>query len=62
MPIITIEFSKIEKETKAQLAATLTKNASEILKIPENTITTMIKENDPNNVAIGGKLLTDLHK
>lgn len=62
MPIITIEFSKIEKETKAQLAATLTKNASEILKIPENTITTMIKENDPNNVAIGGKLLADLHK
>lgn len=62
MPIITVEYGKSDRATKAKLVEVLTQKTSEVLNIPENSITTMIKENDPDNVAIGGKLLSELRK
>ncbi|AZR73099.1 4-oxalocrotonate tautomerase [Anoxybacter fermentans] len=60
MPIIIIEGPKIDKDKKSRLVKELTKKASEIFDLPEQTITILIKENNSDNVGIGGNLLSDI--
>lgn len=57
--VITVEFNKPDKETKAKLAEVLTKETSDILEINQSPIATIIKENSLDNLALGGKLLSD---
>jgi len=58
MPVITVEAGKMDKEQKALLVKELTKKASEILNIPEQAFVTVLKENEPDNVGVGGQLLS----
>ena len=60
MPVITIETGKLEKEQKVLLVERFTKTASEILKIPEQSFIVQLKENDSDNIGVGGKLLTQV--
>lgn len=62
MPLITIEAGKADKETKARLARELTQKASEILKIREDAFLLIYKENEMDNIATGGKLLSEVLK
>ena len=59
MPVITIDMSTVTKEKKAQLVATLTRNASEITGIPEEKFIVLINELERDNIGVGGKLLSD---
>ncbi|QDR79344.1 4-oxalocrotonate tautomerase DmpI [Sporomusa termitida] len=60
MPVITIETGKLEKEQKVLLVERFTKTASEILKIPEQSFIVQLKENESDNIGVGGKLLTQV--
>jgi 4-oxalocrotonate tautomerase len=62
MPVITIEGSNLSKDQKAELIQEITKKASEIMKIPEQAYTILIKENDKDNIGVGGKMLSEIMK
>ena len=59
MPVITFEAASLTKEQKRQVAEGFTKVASDATGIPEGAFYVFIKENDGDNVAVGGKLLSD---
>ncbi|HHW56294.1 MAG TPA: 4-oxalocrotonate tautomerase [Clostridia bacterium] len=63
MPFITIEGpDNLSKETKAKLISELTKTASQILNIPTNAFSVIIKENNPDNIGVGGIPLSEIYK
>lgn len=62
MPSITMELVKMSKEKKAQLVKEVTESISRITGLPEQVIFVFIKENDPENVGVGGVLLPDMNK
>ena len=59
MPLIAFEGPTMSKEQKALLVKEFTKDASEILNMPAETIIISIRENNPDNVGVGGILLSD---
>ena len=59
MPVIMFETSPMSKDQKRKLAEGFTKVAAEATGIPESAFYVFIKENDPDNVGVGGKLLSD---
>lgn len=59
MPVITFETSPLSREQKQKVAEGLTKVASEATGVPEGAFYVFIKENEPDNVGVGGKLLSD---
>ncbi len=62
MPIITVEAGKMDREKKAQMVRELTEAASKILDIPMEAFTVNLKENNPDNIGVGGKLLSEILK
>ena len=62
MPVITVEAGQLTKEQKAKLAKVLTESASRITGIPEQAFIAVIKENNPDNIGVGGVLLSERHK
>lgn len=60
MPLITVECSPLPKETKAKLIAELTATASAILNISTQAFTIVIHENNPDNIGVGGRPLTEI--
>lgn len=62
MPVITIEGpNNLSKEKKAKLISDLTSTASDILNIPKQAFTVIIKENETENIGVGGVQLSELH-
>ena len=61
MPIVKVEAGKLNRELKKQLVDELTGSVSRILKTPEASVNVVLKENDPDNIGVGGKLLSELH-
>lgn len=59
MPVITFEAASLTKEQKREVAEGFTRVASEATGIPEGAFYVFIKENEGDNVAVGGKLLSD---
>lgn len=57
-----MELVKMSKEKKAQLVKEVTESTARITGLPAQTIFVFIKENDPENVGVGGVLLPDLKK
>lgn len=57
-----MELVKMSKEKKAQLVKEVTESTARITGLPEQTIYVFIKENEPENVGVGGVLLPDLKK
>ena len=62
MPVITVEAGKLSKEQKAELARELTGTASRIMGVPEQAFIAVIRENSPDNIGVGGVLLSDRKK
>lgn len=59
MPVITLEAGKLSKEQKSQLVKDFTSKAAEVMKVPEQAIIVLLKENDMDNIGFGGKLLSE---
>jgi 4-oxalocrotonate tautomerase len=49
----------MSKEKKAKLVKEITITTHKTLNIPTEAINVLIKENNPDNIGIGGKLLSD---
>ncbi|MDO5851490.1 MAG: tautomerase family protein [Methanobacteriaceae archaeon] len=63
MPVITIEGSKITKEQKKNIINDVTEVLSKNYKIPTQSFTVIIHENDSENIGVSGKQLSELiHK
>ena len=59
MPVITIEGSKMNTETKRKLVKEMTASASNIMNVPEQAFFVFIKENEKENIGVGGTILAD---
>ncbi len=59
MPLIIFEGPKMEKEKKRELVRAFAEAASRVTGIRKEVFTTVIHENGPENVGVGGELLTD---
>jgi 4-oxalocrotonate tautomerase len=59
MPVITVEAGKLNKEQKSKLVRELTSQASEIMNVPEQAFIVLIKENEIDNIGVGGELLSE---
>ncbi|OKP90328.1 4-oxalocrotonate tautomerase DmpI [Paenibacillus sp. P32E] len=59
MPVITIEAAKLNKEQKKLLVIELTTSAATIMNVPESAFIVLVKENDLENIGVGGQLIAD---
>lgn len=59
MPVITVEATKLTKEQKRELVKELTISAAKIINVPEQIVTVYVKENEMDNIGVGGQLLSD---
>lgn len=59
MPIITASGPALDVESKRKLAEGLARVAAEVYRRPAEQIIVIIRENPPENVAIGGTLVAD---
>ena len=59
MPVITLEAGQLTKEQKEKLALELTETASRIMGVPAKEFIALIRENAPDNVGVGGVLLSE---
>ena len=60
MPIITIEGPPIvDMATRRTLTEELTRSAAEAYAMPKEKIIVLIRENRPDQVAVGGELISD---
>lgn len=59
MPVITLEAGKLNKEQKSQLVKEFTATASKVMNIPEHAFTVLIKENEQDNIGVGGQLMSE---
>ena len=60
MPVITMESAKLNMEQKQTLVKEFTETAASVTGIPEADFYVFIRENDPDNVGIGGQLLSKI--
>lgn len=58
MPVITLEAGKMDKNQKEALIAEFTRVASDILKISPDAFIVYLKENQFDNIGVGGKSLS----
>lgn len=59
MPSITLEILKTSKERKERLVREITRVAAEATGVPADAFYVFIKENEPDNVGVGGVLLSN---
>ena len=59
MPHIRVGGPKIDLDSKRKLAAGITDIAFEVYGIAKEHIVVVIEETEPENVAVGGKLIAD---
>lgn len=59
MPVITVEAGKLNKEQKSKLVKDLTASAASIMNVPEQAFIVLLKENESENIGVGGQLLSD---
>ncbi|WML33522.1 4-oxalocrotonate tautomerase DmpI [Clostridium sp. OS1-26] len=60
MPVITLEGSKLSKEQKSKLVSELTTSAAKIMNIPEKAFVVLVKENEKENIGVGGQLISEV--
>lgn len=59
MPVITLEAASLTREQKAALVKEFTESASQITGLPAQGFYVFLKENAPDNVGVGGELLSE---
>jgi 4-oxalocrotonate tautomerase len=62
MPFIQFDGGHMTKEQKMELAKKLTEVSHEVLGIPVEAFSVLIRENSMDNIAAGGKLLSERNK
>ena len=63
MPVIRIDGPKVESmDKKRRFVKDITKAASALFGLPTQMIIVLFRENTPDNVGVGGLLLSDRHK
>ena len=60
MPVITIDGPHMSKEQKKDLVKSFTREAARVTGIPTQSFIILINENEPDNVGVGGELLSKL--
>ncbi|MDR1967032.1 MAG: tautomerase family protein [Synergistaceae bacterium] len=58
MPVITVEGAPLNFEQKKFLIESLTKIASAIMNVSEKNYIVLIKENERDNIGLGGTMLS----
>lgn len=59
MPVITMESAKLNKQQKQILVKEFTDTAARVTGIAKEDFYVFIRENDFDNVGVGGQLLSD---
>ena len=59
MPVITMESAKLNKEQKQILVKEFTDTAARVTGLAKKDFYVFIRENDFDNVGVGGQLLSD---
>lgn len=59
MPTITFETAKLSKEQKQTVVKEFTETAVKVTGLPPEAFYIFLKENDLENVGVGGQLLSD---
>lgn len=59
MPVITMELGKVSAEQKRELVTKVTELTAGITGSPKEAFIVLIKENDADNIGVGGELLSD---
>ena len=59
MPTIRFDGPHLSKEQKAELVRDFTEAAAKVTGIRKEAFVVMIRENDPENVGVGGELLVE---
>jgi len=59
MPVIIVEGNVLDLNKKREYIKALTKITAETYNLPESAVTILIKENEPMNIGVAGKLLID---
>jgi 4-oxalocrotonate tautomerase len=59
MPVITLEAGKLSVDQKRELVKEFTGTASRLLKLPEQAFIVLLKENEGDNIGVGGELLSE---
>lgn len=59
MPVITFESTNLSKEQKKTLVKEFTEIASKVTEIPKEAFYVFLKENEFDNVGVGGTLLSE---
>lgn len=62
MPVTTIEGPKLDVETKKNIIQDIAELLSKYYNIPTENFITYIKENEPDNVGVGIKTVTEMMK
>jgi len=62
MPVITLETAKLTKDQKQALVKEFTEVAVKITGLPHEAFYVFLKENELENVGVGGVLLSDRNK
>ena len=62
MPTIQFDGPKMTVEQKKDMVASFTEAASRVTGIPKPAFVVYIRENDPENVGVGGELLVERKK
>ncbi|MTI96159.1 MAG: 4-oxalocrotonate tautomerase family protein [Firmicutes bacterium] len=60
MPFVFVDCGQTDATTKAKLIEKITASTSEVLSMPKENIFVVIRENNPDNVGVGGKTLTEV--
>ncbi|WP_129045433.1 4-oxalocrotonate tautomerase DmpI [Companilactobacillus metriopterae] len=59
MPVINFEIKDVTKDQKKQLVQEFTDTAARVTGIPKEMFYVFIKENNLDNIGVGGKLLSE---
>jgi 4-oxalocrotonate tautomerase len=59
MPIISLDGPPLSLEKKRVLVSELTRLAATAYQLPESTIIVMLRDNAPDQIAVGGTLIAD---
>lgn len=59
MPVITVEAGKLNTDQKRQLVKEFTETASKVMEVPEQAFIILMKENEMENIGVGGGLLSE---
>jgi len=59
MPVIQFEGPQMTKDQKERLVEAFSREASQILSIPEEAFVTILRENNLENIGNGSKLLSE---